>query len=126
MSDRKLGHKLIPGSDIFIHGDCVTIGCIPITDDKIKVLYILAVEARNNGQVKIPVHIFPARLDNATLEQLVIEEAASKDLVEFWSNLKLGYDYFQNNYTLPIVSVNVDGKYKFTDQKLQNFRLIIL
>ena len=34
-SDRILGYKANLGGDIFIHGNCVTIGCIPITDDKI-------------------------------------------------------------------------------------------
>ncbi|MEN8249945.1 MAG: hypothetical protein ABFS32_13510, partial [Bacteroidota bacterium] len=48
-SDRILGVKGSLGGDIFIHGDCVTIGCMPITDDKIMELYILAVEAKNNG-----------------------------------------------------------------------------
>lgn len=49
-SDKILSDKHQPGGSIYIHGNCVTIGCIPITDDKIKELYILAVEARNNGQ----------------------------------------------------------------------------
>lgn len=51
-----------PGSDIYIHGGEQTVGCIPITDDKIKELYILAWEAQKNGQPKIEVHIFPTRM----------------------------------------------------------------
>src|ERR1051326_4379541 len=43
-SDRILGNKSNYGGDIFIHGSCVTIGCMPLTDDKIKELYILALE----------------------------------------------------------------------------------
>ncbi len=61
-SDKILSDKQHPGSAIYIHGNCVTIGCIPLTDDKIKEVYIMAVEARNGGQEKIPVHIFPTRL----------------------------------------------------------------
>jgi hypothetical protein len=30
-------------------------------DDKIKELYIFAIEAKSHGQSKIPVHIFPAK-----------------------------------------------------------------
>src|SRR5688572_24750207 len=56
-SDRILGDKTNPGSAIYIHGDCVSIGCIPITDDKIKELYILTVESKNSGHNNIPVHI---------------------------------------------------------------------
>lgn len=48
--DRILGKSGELGGDIFIHGGCVTIGCIPITDDKIKELYLIAVEAKSNGQ----------------------------------------------------------------------------
>ena len=53
-SDKILSDKAHPGGAIYMHGNCVTIGCIPITDDKIKELYIYAVEARNNGQLQIP------------------------------------------------------------------------
>ncbi|MDR0660921.1 MAG: L,D-transpeptidase family protein [Prevotellaceae bacterium] len=56
-SDQVLGVKGKPGGDIFIHGDCATIGCIPITDDKIKELYVYCVEAKNNNTL-IPVTIF--------------------------------------------------------------------
>src|SRR5438105_13165953 len=37
--DRKLRHG---GGDIFIHGSCVTIGCIPIEDGPIQELYLIA------------------------------------------------------------------------------------
>jgi len=58
-SDRILGDKNALGGAIMIHGNCVTIGCIPLTDDKIKEVYVLAVEAKNSGQLEIPVHLFP-------------------------------------------------------------------
>jgi murein L,D-transpeptidase YafK len=44
-ADRTLGSKQNPGGDIFLHGNCVTIGCIPITDHGIKEVYWLAVLA---------------------------------------------------------------------------------
>jgi len=112
-SDKLLGDRQYPGGDIFIHGDCVTIGCIPITDDKIKELYVFAVEAKNNGQVKIPVHIFPARLTAKNIEKLKNEYHSDKELLEFWKNLKEGYDYFETKRTLPTVSVTNIGKYEF-------------
>ncbi len=34
-SDRILGSHQNPGGDIFLHGNCASIGCIPITDDGI-------------------------------------------------------------------------------------------
>ena len=80
------------GGDIFIHGSCVTVGCIPITDDWIEEVYILAVEAKNNGQLSIPVHIFPSRLNENNYQELIKDYPNYKS---FWSNLKEGYDYFE-------------------------------
>src|SRR5688572_25113357 len=82
-SDKILSHKTRPGGSIYIHGNCVTIGCIPITDEKIKELYVLAVEARNYGQEKIPVHVFPARLTDEGTSSLQAHHAASSH-IEFW------------------------------------------
>ena len=42
-----------PGSDIYIHGGCRTVGCIPITDEKIEELYLLAKTARKDIEVLI-------------------------------------------------------------------------
>src|SRR5215831_19462708 len=44
-SDRILGQAPL-GGDVMIHGDCVTIGCIPMTDPVIEQIYAAAVAAR--------------------------------------------------------------------------------
>jgi murein L,D-transpeptidase YafK len=62
-SDRLLSDSLQPGGDIYIHGSCVTTGCIPITDGQIEELYVLTAYAKNRGQDFIPVHIFPVRFN---------------------------------------------------------------
>ncbi|PWS26806.1 hypothetical protein DHW03_12295 [Pedobacter yonginense] len=95
------------GSDIYIHGDCVTVGCIPLTDEKIKELYILAVEARNSGQEKIPVHIYPFKMTNANLNKYAINFPAQ---LSFWKTLQLGYFAFEKSKTMPNIE-EVDGKY---------------
>lgn len=77
------------GGDIFIHGKCVTIGCLPMTDEIIAPLYLLAVHARNNGQKQIPVYIFPFEMAAARLKQ----EAASPHAA-FWKSLKAAHDLF--------------------------------
>src|SRR5690606_4688666 len=105
-SDKILSDKKSPGSSIYIHGDCVTIGCIPITDDKIKELYVLAVEARNNGQAKIPVHIFPARLTEENFKSLRSEYASNPVLISFWQNLRIGYDGFESTKKIRGFKVN--------------------
>lgn len=112
-SDRVLGVRGNLGGDVFIHGDCVTIGCIPITDDKIKELYLAAVEARSNGQREIPVHIFPARLDDQHMEKLRKIFSKKPDVLSLWENLKPGYDYFEENNRLHKVGVDKAGRYLF-------------
>ncbi|MBW7890153.1 MAG: L,D-transpeptidase family protein, partial [Chitinophagaceae bacterium] len=63
-SDRLLSDSLYPGGDIYIHGSCVTEGCIPITNDQIEDLYVITSYARALGQDYIPVHIFPVQFNN--------------------------------------------------------------
>jgi murein L,D-transpeptidase YafK len=113
-SDRILSDRKRPGGLIYIHGNCVTIGCVPITDDGIKELYLVAVEARTGGQQKIPVHIFPTRLDAAGLERLAVlakDYPDKEKLLEFWRNLQPGYEYFEKNHRLPKVTVDGKGRY---------------
>ncbi len=70
-SDAILGVKGHLGGNIFIHGGCSTVGCIPMTNDLIMEIYVLAVEARNNGQKRIPVFIFPMKLTEQNLEEII-------------------------------------------------------
>jgi murein L,D-transpeptidase YafK len=112
-SDKILGSKGNLGGDIFIHGNCVTIGCMPLTDDKIKELYIIAVEAKSAGQSKIPVHIFPCRLSDEKWNTITKDYADQPELVKFWQNLKPGYDYFEKNNMLPVYTIDARGNYQF-------------
>jgi murein L,D-transpeptidase YafK len=112
-SDRILGAKGNLGGDIFIHGNCVSIGCMAITDDQIKELYLIAVEARSAGQSRIPVHIFPARMHQAGMKRLTAEASQNQTLLNFWRNLKEGYDLFENHRRLPSVTVDRQGRYLF-------------
>lgn len=110
-SDRILGDKQHPGSAIYVHGDCVTVGCIPITDDKIKELYILAVEARNNGQQKIPIHVFPSKLNNEGMAALKKDFSSDAGLLSFWENLEVVYSDFEKTKNVMTVKVNPKGEY---------------
>ncbi|QHT66481.1 L,D-transpeptidase family protein [Rhodocytophaga rosea] len=112
-SDRILGEKANLGGDIFIHGSCVTIGCLPLTDDKIKELYIMTVEARSNGQSRIPVHIFPAKLTEANLNRLKQEYSTEPTLLNFWQQLKTGYAQFEASKQIPTIIVDAKGIYQY-------------
>ena len=112
-SDRILSDRSRPGGDIFIHGSCVTIGCVPITDDKIKELYIMAAAARSRGQRIIPVHMLPSSLDDLGFKALSVQYRHRPELVEFWKNLKQGVDFFSQRRRLPNVGVDKSGRYTF-------------
>jgi murein L,D-transpeptidase YafK len=103
-SDLVFADKLNPGDNIFIHGHCVTIGCIPIGDDLIQELYLMTIRAKGSGQ-NVPVHIFPMKMDAANASQLTGSNA------EFWSWLKPGYDAFESSKALPNITVDDNGKY---------------
>ncbi|OFX35729.1 MAG: hypothetical protein A2X08_12135 [Bacteroidetes bacterium GWA2_32_17] len=98
------------GGDIFIHGNCVTIGCVPITDDKIKELYIIATEAKAHGQNNIPVHIFPCKMSEDKMLEL---NNLNTENYSFWQSIKPSYDYFEKNKSIPIISVDKKGNYIF-------------
>ncbi|MEP7263250.1 MAG: L,D-transpeptidase family protein [Bacteroidota bacterium] len=114
-SDRLLGDKVHPGGDVFIHGNCVTIGCIPVTDDKIKELYICAVEATNNGQKKIPVYIFPMKMKEETFSSVCNKNKASISLTTFWKQLLKGYTNWTKTNEALNYTVDEKGNYIFQD-----------
>jgi murein L,D-transpeptidase YafK len=101
------------GGDIFIHGECVTIGCLPMTNDKIKEIYLLAIQAKNNGQNNIPVYIFPFKMEDNNLKNYQKKYESNVPLLSFWNNLKIGYDQFQNNHLQLKVKVATTGNYTF-------------
>ncbi|MBI1306821.1 MAG: hypothetical protein GC181_09430 [Bacteroidetes bacterium] len=111
-SDSILGVKGKLGDLIYIHGGCMTIGCIPITDDKIEELYVLSVIAKDQGQNQIPIHIFPARLNYGNYNMLA-KQTTNKSNVRFWGNLRTCYTYFEENGILPEISVNEKGDYVY-------------
>ncbi len=100
------------GNQIFIHGSCISSGCIAITDEKIKELYVYVVEAYNGGQEQIGITIFPARLDDKKYNTLVSGYSKNKDKVSLWTDLKKGYDLFNLTKSQPRARVMADGRYE--------------
>ena len=111
-SDRRLGVPGYLGGDIFIHGGCATIGCIPLTDSGIEEIYLAAMEATQAGQRAVPVHIFPARLDAAGFERLAERFAHRPDLLEFWREIRPAYTHFEIHRRLPVIRVDDAGHYR--------------
>ena len=113
-SDRILGDSLQPGGDIYIHGSCVTTGCIPITDQQIEELYILAAMARSEGQDFIPVHIFPIQFKNKKSSEFLVKYLKEyPEYISMSNELKHAYYYFERSRRLPVIMVNKNGEYLF-------------
>ena len=111
-ADKKRSSASKLGGDIFIHGSCVSIGCLAMTDDKIKEIYWMAINAKNNGQSKIPVYIFPFKMSNSNYEKYKKEFAKDVKTLELWSFLKQGYDSIIQGKPIDY-SISVEGKYVY-------------
>jgi murein L,D-transpeptidase YafK len=119
LSDRLLSDSLQPGGDIYIHGSCVTTGCIPITDQQVEELYILAANAKNQGQDFIPVHIFPINFKNTrSVDYLKKYLTTFSEYESFAARMKNAFYYFEKHKQVPIVLVNEKGEYVNDDEAL--------
>ncbi len=95
------------GTFIMIHGNCISIGCLAMTDEKIEEIYTLCDAAHRGGQPFFRIHIFPFRMAETRMLK-----SASGSNHEFWLNLKEGYDHFERTSIPPDVAV-IDGRYRF-------------
>lgn len=102
--DRVQGYT---GSFIMIHGKCVAIGCLAMTDNYMAEIWTIGVAALSQGQQKIAVHIFPFPLTNVALNEYKQHENYA-----FWKQLQGGYLYFEEKHQVPLVSVK-NKKYLF-------------
>ena len=91
------------GGDIFIHGNCVSIGCMAMGDAAIEEIYLLALTAKSaaagHGNRRIPVHIFPMRLDAANGPRLE-KSAPDRATLAFWRELQPAYENFERTRDL--------------------------
>jgi len=111
-SDRILSDSTQPGGDIYIHGSCVTTGCIPITDGQIEELYILAAHAKDMGEDFIPVHIFPVNFNNAkSVGYLNKYLQTFSEYTPFAKSMRSAFYYFEKYREVPFVLVNGKGEY---------------
>jgi len=84
------------GGALMVHGDCVSIGCYAMTDPGIEEIFTLLDAAFRKGQPFFRVHIFPFRMIAENLSRY-----EDSEWYQFWTNLKEGYDYFEQNGHIP-------------------------
>ena len=113
-SDRILSDAERPGNSIYIHGNCVSTGCIAISDVPIEELYIIASNVRAQGQEFIPVHVFPVRYNvKKSYDYLQSTIKDNAYLQQFNKNIKEVFDFFETKKQLPVIMVNRKGEYVF-------------
>lgn len=112
-SDRILSDAQRPGNNIYIHGNCVSTGCIAIKDGPIEELYIIASNVKaHGGQEFIPVHVFPVRYNvRRSYDFLKASIKNNLYLEEFNANIKKVFDHFEAKKQLPVIMVNKKGEY---------------
>src|SRR5258708_18471896 len=112
VSDRILSDSLRPGNAIYIHGSCVSVGCIPVTDEDIEEIFLIASYAKANGEDFIPVHVFPFRYNSRrSLEYFKLTAKNNPALQKFAMELKDAYDKFEETRQVPLVLIGRKGDY---------------
>ena len=111
-SDSVRGVRRHLGSLIFIHGACISSGCLAITNDRIKELFVYCIEAYNSGQEEIGITIFPARMDDSSYAWLNTRYSKYKDCISLWADLKMSWDLFERYRVPPAVRFLPDGKHE--------------
>jgi murein L,D-transpeptidase YafK len=111
-SDRLLSDPKRPGSAIYIHGKCMSTGCIAIEDEPIEELYALAQIVKQAGQDIIPVHIFPARYNVRGSQAFLLKTLEERpELKSFNQPLLAAFNHFEKKKQLPLILVNAKGEY---------------
>jgi hypothetical protein len=92
------------GGQIMIHGDCVSIGCVAIGDERIEELWVMG-RALQTGRPRV--HLFPGRdLDG------FIEKATDPELAAFWAGLRAVDEAFREAHVIPAIAWDDRGVYR--------------
>jgi murein L,D-transpeptidase YafK len=103
------------GGDIFIHGECVTIGCMPLTNEFIEELYVAWVEAKEALQKTIKVEIYPCRLTTENSQKIFKKYAKNTDWIKVWKVLQKSFDHFENKKYPINYAFDAKGNYLLKD-----------
>lgn len=96
------------GSALMVHGICSSAGCYAMTNAQIAELYAIVRDALAGGQAAFQMQAFPFRM---TAENMAKYRADPN--IEFWRQLKEGYDRFEATGQEPAWTV-ANGRYAFS------------
>lgn len=104
--DRQLGRS---GEGMMIHAGDSAAGAYALSPEGMEEIYTLADAALRAGHRKVPVHLFPFRLTDKRMDQVVEGQGR---WMEEWIQLKEGYDFFENVRRPPVLGCE-GGHYVF-------------
>jgi murein L,D-transpeptidase YafK len=93
------------GANLMIHGGCDSAGCYAVEDAPAQEIFTAVRDALHAGQTSVQLQIYPFRMNF-----LNMASHAHDRHVEFWRQLKVGYDRFESTHRELTVSV-VNKKY---------------
>jgi len=103
-SDRVFADKDNPGTDIYIHGSDVSIGCMAMTDRVIEELYLACYESSTASNRRVQVLVLPYK-GKAPAGMWPGE------MVSLWEQLFAISNRFDETHVLPRVRITADGAY---------------
>ncbi len=95
--DRAHGYT---GSELLIHGNCISSGCYAMTDPLVDELYRLTRAATNAPGTGFWIHAFPFRMTQNNMNRY-----DDSQWLAFWKQLKSGYDAFEMTKVPPQIRV---------------------
>ncbi len=95
------------GSNLMIHGNCLSVGCLAMKDNNIAEIYLILEQNFKSGNNSVPVHIYPFRMTDENMDLRKNYRWHS-----FWQNIKQGYDYFEKHH-VPAHATAKNGNYVF-------------
>jgi murein L,D-transpeptidase YafK len=117
-SDLVFADKNNPGNEIYIHGGCASVGCLPMTDSLIDEIYWVTILSQNyqGSKAKIPIDIFPCQFNNKNWAHLKTTYGHKPQLIKFWENIEEAYAFFRDKKIAPGYWVDQQGKYNIFPQ----------
>jgi len=97
------------GSDLMIHGGSFAAGAFALAPQDMEEVYTLVEAALEGGQEFLRINLFPFRMTDKRMDQVW---ESNPSCLDFWTNLKEGYDFFENVRQPPMAEV-VSGRYAF-------------
>jgi murein L,D-transpeptidase YafK len=98
-----------PGNSIYIHGDCVSVGCLAIEDLPMELLFLAVMDAQQKYGAEVPVLMLPRRMDAEAAQSLAARAGEDAELAALWQALGEVDASFVSTRTPPAVQVGRRG-----------------